>query len=88
MESLGGSESAVAYLARAFAKKGHSTTVVTHGDPGVFDGVLYQPNSEIQNLMQRDWDVVISSRWVEILEYPWKARFRLFWTHDLPYSLE
>jgi glycosyltransferase involved in cell wall biosynthesis len=84
-EALGGSESAVAYLARSFVRRGHVVVVATHGTPGVFDGVSYHNQVGIPNLLLADWDVLISSRWLEILNEPWKSTTRFFWTHDLPH---
>jgi len=83
-EPLGGSEAAVAYMARAFARRGHHVTVFSHGEPGVFDNVLYQ-NTEHMNYMRADADVVISSRWPEALAVPSAAgALRMLWCHDMP----
>lgn len=82
-EPLGGSESAVAFLARSFARKGHRTTVATHGQTGMFDGVFYRHIQDMPELIQFDWDAVISSRWFDILKEPWKTRAQLIWFHDM-----
>lgn len=87
-EALGGSEQAVAFLARALARKAHDVTVVTHGVPGTFDGVAYQGPDTLRAQLELEWDVLISSRWVDVLKYPWKTKVRLFWSHDLPYSTQ
>ena len=86
-ESLGGSETAVAYLAKSLVRKGHEVTVVTHGEPGTFDGVRYHHVNYLSLLVQsEEFDAVISSRWIEVLENPWKTKLRIFWTHDLPHQ--
>lgn len=84
-EPLGGSESAVVYLARALARKGHTVTVVTHGMPAVFDGVNYVTNEALGSLMSQRHDVIVSSRWLEILKYQWQVGARVFWSHDMPH---
>lgn len=83
-ESLGGSESAVAYLARSLARKKHKVTVVTTGEPGTFDAVRYVHASNYNGLFSEEFDAVISSRWPEALDFPWKTKLRIFWSHDLP----
>ena len=85
-EALGGSESAVAYLARAFARKGHDVTVVTHGTPATFDGVIYVNNDAFGSLLTHKFDVLVSSRWTEVLTWDWQVGSRFFWTHDTPHT--
>jgi len=89
-EALGGSESAVAFLAQALYRQGEEVTVLSHGAPGVaptnFMGVNYilTCDQAMNEMVQRPWDVVLSSRWVEALGAPWNTKVKLFWTHDLP----
>lgn len=84
-EPLGGSEAAVAYMARAWARRGHHVTVYSHGQPGVFDNVLY---SHVQSVgsIRPDTDVIVVSRWIEALnEYiPDSSALRVLWLHDMP----
>ena len=82
-EPLGGSESAVAYLARALARKGNDVTVLTHGLPASFDGVTYEQGNKLGDLIAREFDILISSRWLEVLEYDWHVHSRIFWSHDV-----
>ena len=84
-EGLGGSESAVAYLARALFRKGNEVTVATHGTAGVFDGVKYVNQQDLDQLIIQPWHVMISSRWLEALTWPWQNMLKIFWTHDLPH---
>jgi len=84
-EPLGGSESAVAYLSRALAKRGHQVYVATHGNPSTFDGVTYVFHTELGHLIaDNEWDVVVSSRWLDILGYEWRTRLKILWLHDGP----
>ena len=83
-EALGGSESAVAYLARSFSRKGHEVHVATHGQPGIFDGVTYVNQQDMADLIAQEWSVVISSRWPEVFTYPWQNVLKVLWVHDLP----
>lgn len=83
-EPLGGSESAVVYIARGLALAGATVSVVCHGTPGVFDGVEYFNVQSIGFLMGQEWDVLVVSRWTEMLSQPWNARFSVLWIHDLP----
>ena len=64
-QGLGGSESAVTLVSRELAKLGFDVTVfnnckIDHATPGVYDGVLYRPLSDLQ--YDYDFDIVISSR--------------------------
>jgi len=83
-DSLGGSESAVAFMAKALVRKGAQVTVMASGPGGVYDGVTYVTQNEFAYLVAAQWDVMIASRWIEILEQPWQARMRVLWVHDLP----
>jgi glycosyltransferase involved in cell wall biosynthesis len=86
-EPLGGSEAAVAYTARALAKKGENVTVITHSPTvdSTYEDVRYINNAMAQEAMAGQWDVVVSSRWMEILENPWITNKLFLWLHDLPY---
>jgi glycosyltransferase involved in cell wall biosynthesis len=91
-QSLGGSEAAVAYMSRALARLGHNVVVLTHGPSAFVDNVryIYTPREEdaypyLFGLDRvREWDVVLSSRRLDILMQPRQAKLVVFWTHDLP----
>lgn len=81
-QPLGGSESAVGYLARALAKTGHECVVYTHGAEGVFDGVQYRNQAWLPFIGQEKADVHISSRWPDIIGSVPNA-MSILWLHDL-----
>lgn len=80
---MGGSEAAVAYLARDLARRGHDVTVFTHGMPGRFEDVYYRPVNSLDPSTLAEWDVHISSRWKEILDYS-PCPVKIIWMHDMP----
>ena len=85
-EPLGGSESAVGFLARAMAKRGHECIVYTHHpEEGVFENVTYRNDIQLSYLQSEHCDIHISSRWVEILGAipPSQVKQRILWLHDL-----
>lgn len=89
-EPLGGSESAVAYLARALAKRGEEVHVVTHmqQDKAVFENVTYYGAHRMGEMFNQHWDILLSSRWIEILDAPWTdVGYRVLWIHDLPQNM-
>lgn len=64
-QGLGGSESAVTYMARELAAIGFEVTVfnncnLDHAKPGVYDNVLYRPLTDLA--LDHYFDVVVSSR--------------------------
>lgn len=84
-EPLGGSEAAVAYMARAFARLGHNVTVYSHGEGGLFDNVHYVQYDGTVPRFSPLTDVVIVSRWLEILSMLPPGDFtRILWLHDTP----
>lgn len=85
-QSLGGSESAVAYLARELARRSHEVVVFTHGQAGNFEGVNYRHINEVSLSGVPACDVHISSRWIDIL-YSSTAPFKALWFHDMPYPV-
>ena len=84
-EPLGGSEAAVGYMARAFARLGHAVTVWSHGESTVTDGVLYQ-NLGHGITVRGDADVLVVSRWTEMLKQLQTNPhcLRILWLHDMP----
>lgn len=66
-QGLGGSESAVILISRELVSLGFDVTVfntcnIDHATPGVYDGVIYRPLSDLKE--NHKFDVVISSRTV------------------------
>ena len=85
-EPLGGSESAVGFLARALALRGHEIIVYTHHqEQGFYDGVEYRNVYWLRDLHKDFCDVHISSRWPDILSTmpPDRVGQRILWVHDL-----
>ncbi len=84
---LGGSESAVAYLARSLARKHHTVFVVcnTPGDRIIdVDGVCYRPHSVLHRIMQYTWDALVISRWVDAIDMPMvNHKAMVFWAHNV-----
>lgn len=72
-QGLGGSESAVTLMARELHALNFSVTVfnncdVDHAHPGIYDGVLYRPLTDLAQ--DHDFDIVVSSRTVIPFAYP------------------
>ena len=89
IEPLGGSEAAVAYTSQALAKLGEDVSVVSHGaNTGVVNSyynVKYIHHNDVGTIaILDDYDVVVSSRVPEVLEWPWKTKSRFIWLHDMP----
>lgn len=85
-EGLGGSESAVVFLARSLAKRGHDVTVYASGQEGVVDDVEYCAGDRIGEVQNEPIDAYISSRWVDALALPQQAKVKALWLHDNLYQ--
>jgi len=83
-DSLGGSEAAVVYIARGLVRKGAQVVVLSPGQPGNYDGVEYRHGTQLGQCLAEQWDVVVASRWIEVLEQPWNTPYRVLWLHDMP----
>ena len=85
-QSIGGSESAVWFMARALAARGHRVDIVCNcPSPGVYDGVTYWDTSSFSQLVTaREWDVFISSRVPSALTLPLRTKMNWLWLHDMP----
>ncbi|MBU2185411.1 MAG: glycosyltransferase [Gammaproteobacteria bacterium] len=81
-KGLGGSETAVVYLARGLYDLGHKVTVygAPGKDEGVHDGVEYW---DFRRWKQQPCDVLIASRMPEVAEAKTEARIKVLWCHDL-----
>lgn len=84
---LGGSESAVVFIAHELKKLGMTVHVYNDCEgldarPGNYDGVEYRPRDAII-LQSFAYDVVISSRSVRgITEHYWRDAYKVLWLHD------
>lgn len=81
---IGGSETAVIFLARLLAKKGWDVTVFNWcgNDAGVYDGVTYRNNWEFSP--NDEYNIVILWRVVELLGNNIKAKKIYLDLHDVP----
>ncbi|MBN2266734.1 MAG: hypothetical protein JW725_00135, partial [Candidatus Babeliaceae bacterium] len=81
---LGGSESAVIYMAKELHQLGKKVFVFTRTDePGNYDGVEYCRLQQFTYFVQRNIiDVFISVRNIDIFDVPIHARLKLLWMHD------
>ncbi|MHB8068402.1 MAG: glycosyltransferase family 4 protein [Desulfobaccales bacterium] len=81
---LGGSESALFYMAREFARQGHRVQVFCHTlRPGFYEGVEYRSLREFpQAALAQEFDVFIVSRFPQILTHPFRSRLKVMWNHD------
>lgn len=81
---LGGSESAVYYLAREFATLGHQVVVFCHCPrPGLYEGVEYRDRRDFpRRAATTIFDVFIVSRFYGILGVPFRSRLTVMWNHD------
>lgn len=84
-EPLGGSETAVIYVAEELAKLGHEVIVFTRADPGLYKDVLYLPFEEARNILRTlPVDALICSRDAMPLIWTTQAQKRILWLHDMP----
>jgi len=81
---LGGSESALFYLAREFARRGHRVQIFCHTRrPGLYEGVEYRDRQEFPRVARAQaFDVFIVSRFPSIFAYPFHSRLKVMWNHD------
>jgi len=85
-KSLGGSETALLYMARELAARGHDVKVFNNCDkPDRYDGVDYFDYKtswkEIAPLCA--WDVFIASRDYTFLSQKLNAKMTILWNHDI-----
>jgi len=95
--SLGGSESAAFYLARALVRQGHQVTAFTRIPPeaaGVWEGVRYlaagEPTQAAPLGADFEWyaagtphDVLLVQRVPDAFRRPFAGKVNLWWSHDL-----
>jgi len=83
--SLGGSESAVVFMARELARRGHKVRVFCSCErPGRYDGVDYEDLTEWPEFVElRTCDVFVCARFLRGLTAPVRSRVNVVWNHDL-----
>ena len=83
--SLGGSESAVVFLARELARRGHKVRVFCPCErPGRYEGVDYEDLTEWPEFAElRTCDVFVCTRHLRGLTAPVRSRVNVVWNHDL-----
>lgn len=83
--SLGGSESAIVYMARELARLGHEVLVFSTGKPGEYDDVVYLPFASARSiLLTLPCDVLVCARNGTPITWPTRAQAKVLWCHDLP----
>jgi len=82
-KALGGSESAMIYMARELAKADNIVIVYCTCDKiGVYDGVVYFPLDEFYKINTKTFDVLVVSRTLEVLNSADISNYTVFWMHD------
>ena len=83
--SLGGSESAVVFMARALAGRGHRVRVFSRCErPGDYDGVVYRDLADFPDFAEAGaCDVFICCRHLRGLAAPVRAKASIVWNHDI-----
>lgn len=83
---IGGSETAAAKMAEAFARLGYRAIVFCDckGMEGVVNKVTYKPLDAFAHFTDRHFiDILVISRYANLLEYPFRAGQTYFWIHDV-----
>lgn len=83
-QALGGSETAVIYVAKELVKLGHDVRVFNNcSEPGIFDGVQYQPIGNWAVTWQYiDCDIFICSRFFDLGRNKINSKLNILWNHD------
>ena len=83
-KGLGGSETALIYMAKALADRGHDIDVFCQCDaPGRYDNVSYYHAPDIErHFLSTPYDVFIVSRWTPFLKVKGNVGLRVLWCHD------
>lgn len=83
-KALGGSESALIYMAREMATLGHDVTVYCPCDfPGNYDRVDYRHVDQYMRDEKPQFDVLIVSRFTDYLALPLDTKMNILWCHDI-----
>lgn len=88
-EALGGSETAIVYMARELAAQGHEVVVFTRGKPGIYDDVAYVAWEKARNILRTlRCDALICARDALPLLWSRQAGVSVYWAHDMPGSAQ
>ena len=81
---LGGTETAIIYMARELARlKNEITVVCPCKAPGNYDGVLYKDIKEFdKSFLGKGLDVIVVSRILDVFKDILPARLKVLWTED------
>ena len=83
-KALGGSESALIYMAREMFKLGNDVVVYCECDaPGWYDGVEYRTVDQYTNDNKSQFDTLIVSRFTDFLALPVDSKMNILWCHDI-----
>lgn len=83
-KSIGGSESAMIYMATELHNLGNEITVYCNCDkPGIYNGIDYRNNSLFAFDEKSQPDVCIVSRYTEFLSLPIDSKLNILWVHDI-----
>ena len=82
--SVGGSESAVVFMARELARRGHRVRVFCNCElPGLYDGVEYADLTEFSEFVETgSCDVFVCCRHLRGLAAPVRSKVNVLWAHD------
>ena len=83
-KALGGSESAMIYMAREMAKLNNDVTVYCDCDkPGLYDDVDYRTLEQYLSDDKAQFDTLIVSRFTDFLALPVDSKMSILWCHDI-----
>jgi len=87
-KSLGGSETALVYMANALAERGHQVTVFTQfqdeDHQGRYNGVKWADSQYFPDMCHSiEWDIFISQRYYPVMANNVRAKYRGLWVEDV-----
>jgi glycosyltransferase involved in cell wall biosynthesis/2-polyprenyl-3-methyl-5-hydroxy-6-metoxy-1,4-benzoquinol methylase len=83
-KALGGSESAMIYMAKEIAKLGNEVTVYCECDkPGFYESVEYRTLQQYFADEKAQFDLLIVSRFTDFLALPIDTKMNILWCHDV-----
>lgn len=83
--ALGGSETALYYMARELHSLGNEVKVICDCEnPGTYDGVEYFHNKDFKYLaLTTNFDIFIVSRSHDFFQVPFRSKVNILWNHDI-----